>query len=100
RGHGARAHIRAPLHLQRESDVLEYGHMRPYRVGLEHHPDPPAVGRHVDTPGGREYGLTRDLDIAAVRRLESRDAAQDGALAASTRAEKGEERTVLDRELD
>ena len=53
--------------LEREGDVLEHVHVRPDRVGLEHHAEVALVGRDEDAPARRIDQLAADLDLAAGR---------------------------------
>ncbi len=88
--------------LQREGDVVEHGHVRPDRVGLEHHAQAALVGRHVHVPAvarGEQDAVT-DGDAAAVRLLQAGDGAQRRGLAAARGAEQGEQLALLDLEAD
>ena len=78
--------------LQRKGGVLEHRHVRPDRVGLEHHAEAAPVGRHEDA-FERDEKTTRavDRDLAGARPLEARDRAQRRGLAAAARAEQREE---------
>ncbi len=72
RGGHALFHLGArqtPL-LQAEGDVARHRHMRPERVGLEHHADVALPRRHV------EYILAADDDGAVLRLVEAGDEAQ------------------------
>src|SRR6185369_6002000 len=79
-------------------DVLEYAHMRPDGVRLEHHVDPAPLRRDIAAVGGDHFGP--DANGAVRRRLEAGDAAQSRRLAAAAGAEQGNELAVLDLERD
>ena len=57
---------RSPAHLQREGDVLEHVHVRPDRVGLEHHAEVALVGRHEHALARTNRRRGRRPDLAAV----------------------------------
>src|SRR5664279_6500906 len=75
--------------LQGVGDVVGDRHVRIKGVVLEDH-------RHVPG-GGRQAGhvAAADADLAGVRRLQARDRAQQGGLAAAGWTEQGEELPVL-----
>jgi hypothetical protein len=86
--------------LQRVGHVLEDGHVRPHRVGLEHHPHAALLGGHEDPVARGRHGLAVDGNRALVGMLESRDAAEGRRLAAAARAEQGEDPSLLHAEGD
>ena len=89
-GLGAAEHV----HLRRRH-VLQHGHMLPEIELLEDHRELGADAVDLLHVGGRRPAVARrhldqlalDPDLAAVRRLEEVDAAQEGRLARSRRAE-------------
>ncbi len=85
---------------QRVRHVLAHRHVRPDRVGLEHHADVPQPRRDEETPLRRGDHVPADRDLAPGRVLEAGDAAQRGGLAAARRAEQADEFSVPDREID
>ena len=82
--------------LEREGDVLEHGHVRPDRVALEHHPDVARVGGHEAAGARQDASVQRDR--AALRALETGEAAQRRRLSATGRTEERIEAAVLDGE--
>src|SRR5690606_40296521 len=66
--------------------VLRHRQMGKQRIVLEHHADSPLLRRH--TAGGAGYHLPIQADFPGVDRLEARDAAQGGGLAAARGAEQ------------
>ncbi len=85
---------RQALAAQAVAHVLRHVHVREEGVGLEHHVDRPAVRRHAG------HVLAVDQDAAAIGRLEARDHAQQGGLAAARAAQKGEQLAAPDVEID
>ena len=87
-----------PLHFERERDVLRRPSCaaRSRRTGTPCRSGAGSGGTLMRLRGG-EHRLAADIDLAGVRRLEPRNAAQNRALAASARAEQREERMALDR---
>src|SRR6478609_8514567 len=89
-------------HAKRKGDVLENAHVRPDRVGLEHHSESALVGGHVHpllrACAGREQHVAAHRDDAGIRLLQARDGPQRGRLAASRRAQQGEQLARLDGE--
>ena len=75
-------------------DIVEHIEVRKDRIGLEHHVGGPQMRRH------RVHRLAVDGDDAAVRRLEARDHAQQGGLAAARRAQQGKELAARDLQAD
>ena len=73
---------------QRISDVLLDGHVRPDRVGLEHHADIAQTRRHLHAIGRRRYDAPANADAPGRGMLEPRDAAQRRGLAAAGGAEQ------------
>lgn len=82
------------LHTQTKGNVLADGHVSEERVMLEDEADLTLLHRGV----GRNRTIQDDL--SAVRLLEASDDAKNGALAASTRAQKRHELTAGDLERD
>ena len=85
---------------QRERDVLVHVHVRPDRVGLEHHGDGTAVGGDERAAPDREHGGSINGDVALVRLLQPGDRTQHGRLAAAAWAEQHEELALCDIEVD
>ena len=85
-----------PAHTQRERDVLRDVHVRPQRIGLEHHADVPLLRRQRPT-GAADHGVA-ELHDAAVGHLEARHQPQQRGLAAAGRPEQREELAVGDVE--
>ena len=87
-------------HFQREGRIGEDGHVRPDRVGLEHHAEVALVGRHEDVAArGIDDGAV-DFDVAGRRALQSGDGPQRGGLAAARRPEQREEHALRNFEGD
>jgi len=84
--------LRPLAHLEPERDVLANGHVLERGVVLEDEPDVPLLRCEC----GRV--LAREEDLALVRRLETRDDAQEGGLAGAARPEKSRQRPTLDIE--
>ena len=80
-----------PAHLERKGDVLEHVHVRPDRVGLEHHAEVALVGRDEDPLARRVDEASGDLDLARGRLLQPGDRAQRRGLAAAGGAEQREQ---------
>src|SRR5262249_55985870 len=59
------------------------GHVRPDRIGLEHHADIARTRRHLDTISRRRHHASADADAPGGGMLEARDAAQRRGLAAT-----------------
>ena len=70
---------------QAEGDVARHRHVGEERVGLEHHVDRPPVGRQR----GQIHAVEQEGAIA--RRLEAREHAEQGGLAAAGGPQQGEE---------
>ena len=85
-----------PAHAQREGDVLGDVHMRPQRIGLEHHADVAFLRRQ--RPAGTADDGVAELHDAAVGHLESGHQPQQRGLAAAGRPEQREELAVGDVE--
>ena len=85
--------------LQGVADVLADGHVRPQRIGLEHHADVALVGRQVDPAVGVEHRGRPECDLAGAGCLEAGEAAQGGGLAAPAGTEEDEELALLDLEI-
>ena len=60
---------------ERIGDVLSDRHVRPDRVGLEHHPDVAQARRHLDAVERRRHQSPADADAPGGGMLEARDAA-------------------------
>jgi hypothetical protein len=86
---GARAPFRG--HAQGKGGVLEDRHVRPDRIGLEHHAEAAPVRRHEDVAAGGVDRLARHRDFAGLRALEAGDRAERSGLAAAARAKQREE---------
>ena len=79
---------------QAEGDVRSYVEVREYRVVLEHHVHGPQVR------GDRRHGLVVDVDLACTGRLEARQHAQQGRLAATRGPQQREELAALYFQVD
>jgi hypothetical protein len=77
--------LRHPAPPQAEGDVLEHRHVREERIGLKHEADIAAVD------GNARDVLAGQHDLPGVRLHQPRHHAEDGALAATGRAEEGKE---------
>jgi hypothetical protein len=86
--------------LQRKGDVLEHGHVGPDRIGLKHHADAAIARRHEYVGGRVEHGGVADHDAAAVRALQSGDAAQRRRLSAARRSEQREQLAAFHPQAD
>ena len=84
-------------HAQGIGDVVEHRHVRPDRVGLEHHAELAQVGRHEQAGRRIAHHAAADHDRAGVVALQARHHAQGRGLAAARRAQQGDELAVLDR---
>jgi hypothetical protein len=85
---------------QREHHVLQHGHVRPDRVGLEDDADGAMVGAEEDAlAGGGHHGAV-DGDLAAVRALQAGDEPQGRGLAAAAGAEQGDQLALGDLDVD
>ena len=83
---------------QRIVDVLLHRHVRPHRVGLEHHADVAQARRHVQSALGRRDLVAADRDRAAGRLFEAGDAAQGRGLAAAGGPEQHDDLARRDAE--
>jgi hypothetical protein len=72
---------RRRLFTQAEADVVGNGQMREQRIVLEHHANASGLGGKLDH--SIRDGLAVEADAARIGRLESRDQAQHGGLAAA-----------------
>ncbi len=79
---------------QAEGHVLEHRHVGEERVGLEHHAEPPLVGR------ARRHVLAVDDHAAGARRHEARDQVERRRLPAAGRAEEREQLALVHREVE
>jgi hypothetical protein len=87
-------------HLERKGDIRLHVHVRPDRIGLKDHPEPPLARGHAHVSLGREEHPIGERDFTAVGRFEARDAAQGRGLPAAGRAEQGKELALLNAERD
>ena len=87
-------------HAQRKGGIVEHRHMRPHRIGLEHHADIALIGGDEGTGCPIEHHPVRHADAALRRLLQPCDRAQGRGLAASRRAEQRIELAFLDVETD
>ena len=85
---------------QRIIDVLAHRHVRPHRVGLEHHADIAQARRHMHAALRRRDLVAADRDHAGGRLLQARDAAQRRGLAAAGRPEQHDDLARRDAEAD
>ena len=74
--------------LQRIDHVLPHRHVRPHRIGLEHHAEVARARRHQDAARRRRHHPAADRNLAAGRMFEAGDAAQRRGLAAAGRPEQ------------
>ena len=81
---------RQPAHLQREGEVLVNRLVGIERVVLEHHRDVPVLGIEII-----DHAVADD-DVAAGNRNEPGDQIEGRRLAASRRADQGDELSVVD----
>ena len=86
--------------LERIDHVLPHRHVRPHRVGLEHHAEVARPRRHQDAALGRRHQIPGDADLAAGRMLEPGDAAQGRGLAAAGGTEQHHDLAGRHREAD
>ena len=87
-----------PRHPQRIGCIFEHRHMRPDRIGLEHHSDFPPVERNVFACLAAEHFLPANGDPAGIRRFQPRNGTKGGCLAATGWAKQGEQFAFLDFE--
>src|SRR5947209_10649524 len=85
---------------QRVVDVLAHRHVRPDRVGLEHHADIARTRRHVHATLRRRDFIAADRDRAGGRLLQAGNAAQRRGLAATGRPEQHDDLAGRDAEAD
>ncbi len=85
--------LRHAAQAQAVADVAQHGHVRPERVGLEHHRHAALFRRHV------HHVATEQPDRALGRFLEARDGAQQGGLSAAGGAQNGDELAGRDLEV-
>ena len=90
--------LRNPSPAQRVVDVASDVPVRPHGVLLEHHAQLPSLRRDA-SPLPRDDSLA-DAHPASGGRLEARDRAQERRLAGAGRADKREELTVAQREVN
>ena len=83
-----------PVAAQPVAHVRRHIHVREEGVGLKHHVDRPPVGRHVG------HVLSVDEQPSFVGRLEARQHAQQGGLAAARAAQQREQLAARDLEVD
>ena len=50
-------------HLDVYKRQVKYIHMRPHRKGLEHHSQPPLLGRHIQNPGFDRHRSAAEMDF-------------------------------------
>src|ERR1041384_2580146 len=74
--------------------------MRPNRIRLEYHADRPFVGRYIDALAGSEDRVAGNADLASVRPLQTRDAAQGRRFAASAGPKKRVKRSLWNVQRD
>src|SRR5262249_37681419 len=68
-----------------EGDVVERGEVREEEMVLEHDPDRPALGRHVDARDGVVEHAIPDHDPSLRERHEARERAEERRLAGAVR---------------
>jgi hypothetical protein len=78
----------SPPPLERIGHVLAHRHVRPHRVGLEHHADVAFARGNQHAALGFGDHAPADRDAPAGRMLEAGDAAQGRGLAAARRAQQ------------
>jgi hypothetical protein len=81
------------LEPEREQDVFAHGHVGVERIGLEDDPDVAIPGLDFVDDGIVEQ------ELSAARQIESSEHEEARRLAASGRAEQGNELTVLDHQV-
>src|ERR1044072_1236095 len=74
--------------------------MRPNRIRLEYHADRSFVGRHIHPLAGSEDRMAGNADLAPVRSLQTRDAAQGRRFAASAGPKKRVKRSLWNVQRD
>jgi len=82
-----------PAFFQAEGDVPAHRHVRPQRIGLEHHADVAPPGRQM------RYVVVTDEDAPPGRRPEAGDGAQQGRFARPRRTQEGEQLARLDAQV-
>ena len=87
-------------HPQAIGDIVEHGHMRPYRIGLEHHRDAALLGRNVAALGRGIHRSAVDPDRPGGRLFEPGNRAQGRGLAAARGAQQGHVLAAPDGEAD
>src|ERR1051326_5892242 len=83
-----------------EGDVVEHAHVRPDGVALKDHADVALVWRDDAAAGAGIHDVLADLDLAALGRLQPRDAAQRAGLAAARWAKQRVELPAANAEAD
>src|SRR5215510_12717353 len=85
---------------KRICDMIEYGHMRPQRIGLKHNAGPAVFwGNQVATRPGT-HNLRIETDLTCIGLLEARKDPQGGRLPTAARTEQCAKCAVLHVECD
>jgi len=79
---------RSPGDSQREPDIAGDGHMRPNRIGLEHHADVPFLWLDEDVADAVVDDVIADCDLSGGRYLQAGNATQRRRLSTSARTEE------------
>ena len=90
----------AAAHAQGIGDVLEHRHMRPDRIGLEHHAEAAPLRRHENARGRIADDFVADADPAAGILLKAGHHAQRRGLAAARRPQQRDELALADAQID
>ena len=78
-------------HPERVFHILAHRHVRPKRIGLEHHSNAALVRRKVNAMRCIEHRIAAECDPTGVGHLKPRQTTQRRGLAASTRAQQDQE---------
>ena len=85
--------------LERVTDVLPYGHVRPQRVVLKHHPDVAFLGGHKQALLHIGHSTFTEQDLPAVGFFQPGNAAQRGGFAAAAGAQQHEKFSGFDLQI-
>src|SRR5438128_820800 len=89
-----------PSFDQWKSDVVEYVHVRPDSVRLEHHADVALFCWNVNSSRRRVRHCSGDFQLSGVRPLEARDAPQRGRFAATAGTEQDAKLLLCDFQIN
>jgi len=87
--------IRFPADVQPEGDVVRHAHVAEQRVVLEHHANLAFARRKA----AHFLVMEQQRPASGIGRIQSGDDAQQGGLAGSRRADKGDQLTGFDRQV-